>query len=342
MKQLTTKEIKTLVKESLFDRCSPKSLNIFYYFYYSYHTSNNTDSSISFVSTYVLQNRLNISSKTYKKYFDKWVDEMSDEYVMGEKCRRITKWAPSFIKLMEQTKGIKIPRDFYQQFYWNSIAIEQSELQHLREVYNKYINHNPNTDSSISFSPLDLYHNTINSSWRWYHFLQTLSRCQKLVIFEGMWDIDINSCFSSIAYYELGIEDERLNPTLKEDFRQWVMKECGVEYKEAKQIISRLFTGKHTKYNKYPWYDQLFNKINKAVWAECKRLSTVYPECQWSHHQYFTFMEQGIINKILPVVILVLRMHDGLICKDKPDLDEINRLAYPHTFSMKMLCKEEK
>lgn len=339
MKQLTTKEIKTFVKQSLSDRCSPKSLNLFYYFYYTYHTSNNTNSGYSFVSTYIIKNRLGYSKASgYKKYFDKWIEQMSDEYVMGEKCRKITKWSASFIKLMEQTKGIKIPKDFYQKFYWNSIDIEQSELEHLREVYNKYIN----TNSGYSFASLELYHNTPNSSWRWYHFLQTLSRCQKLTMFEGMWDIDINSCFSSIAYHELGITDERLNPALKEDFRQWVMKECGVEYKEAKQIISRLFTGKHTKYNKYPWYDQLFNKINKAVWAECKRLSTVYPKCQWNHHQYFTFMEQGIINKILPVVILVLRMHDGLICKDKPDLDEINRLAAPHTFSMKMLCKEEK
>jgi hypothetical protein len=337
---LNVKEIKALVKESLGMTRAPRNLDVFYYFhhvYYSYNHTNNKPISRtlteSYVSTNILQNRLGIMSKDYKKYFNAWIDDMSDDYKIGESCKIINKWSKSFIDLMNKTQSIKIPQSFFDNMYWNTLHLDTKSLNLLKKLWNQYITNNNNTISRT----LTPYHNTISSSFRWYHWLQNLPKDIKAIMFKDMWDVDIDSCFSSIAYHELGIKDERLNPLLKEDFRQWVMKELGVDYKEAKQIISRLFTGKHTKYNKIQWYNDLFNTINKAVWNEIKRLKCAYPEIQWSHHQYFTYMEQRLINKIIPEVNLVLRMHDGFICQDKPDMNKINQLAYPHIFSSKKI-----
>lgn len=311
------KEIKHLVKQSLGSRVAPKSLDTFYYFHYVYNKSETP-----YISTEILNHRLGINSKSYKKYFDMWID-IADEYVAKEKCRLIKTWSTSFLELMSKTEGLEIPQSFFEKMYWQTLRMKESEKEHLKSLLNE------------DFMPF--YHNTINSSFRWYNPKQNTTKEEKSEIFKGCWDIDIDSCFSSICYYDLNIKDERLNPALKDDFRSWVMNDLNVDYAEAKEIISRLFTGTHTKYNKIEWYNNMFNNINKAVWKKIGKLKKKYPDIKWSHHQYFTFVEQGIIDKVIKKTNLVLRMHDGIIVKDEPDIDKINQSAYPYTFSKKEL-----
>lgn len=319
---MNTEQLRDAIKISLDSSRKPKTLNVFYYFHHVF----NSQKENAFISTEVLNFRLGVNTKSYKKYFDKWIDSIEDEYVKGEKCRLITKWSDSFIDLMNKTKNINIPQDFFKKIYWNILEIKSNELNILRRVFK---------DRSVA----PVYNNTKTSSFRWYIDLQQLSREEKIERFNGMFDIDIDSCFSSIAYHNLGIKDERLNPAFKDGFRNWVMNDLDVDYKEAKTIICRLFSGKHTKYNKIEWYDSLFCRINKAVKEQIKILKVEYPDIVWSNHQYFTYMEQQIINKVLPHTNLVLRMHDGLITDKEPDMDIINKAAFPHTFTYKCMNK---
>lgn len=314
--------IKNLVKDSLSMRVRPKSLNTFYYFHHVY----NTDSD-SYVSTDVLQNRLGIGSKTYKNYFDKWVQEREDDWVIGVKCKKIISWTPSFISLMDKTKDVEIPYSFFEKMYWQTMRVEKENLEIMKKAFADR--------KDLSQKVECFYKRTENSSFRWYNAIQNTTKEEKAKYFKGFYDVDIESCFSSICYHELKIDDERLNPQLKNEFRQWVSEKLDVDLTEAKQIISRLFTGTYTKYNKIDWYDELFQRINKAVYKEIDKLKISHPDIKWTHHQFFTYKEQEIIEKIIPNVDLLLRMHDGVIIKNKPDMDMLRQITYPHLLSVK-------
>ena len=215
----------------------------------------------------------------YKKYFDAWICSFYGNAITGKQCRYVV-WSHTFLELIKETKSVVIPQSFIKKVAYKTKSITDKELLLLRTIYNNI--HNNHT---ISSTLTEYYHSTQTSSFRLYHPLQTLKKSDKAQAFKGMYDVDLESCFSSICYYELGIKDERLNPHLKEDFRRWVMKNQGVDYHTSKQIISRLFTGQHTQYNKIPWFNNLFNTINKAVFKQLNRLKAEYPECVWSHHR---------------------------------------------------------
>jgi len=322
-----------IIKESVGLKRVPRNLDIFYYFKYVYNQTNNTISSTltrPFISTAILQNRLGLRTNHYKPYFDAWIEDFVGNPIKGKMCRYV-KWSPIFIKLMADTAHYSIPKSFIKKVAYKTIDMNKEQIEMLRRIHN-------NNNHTISSTLTDFYHSTQTSSFRLYHPLQTLKREEKKQAFKDMYDVDIDSCFSSICYHELGIKDERLNPALKQEFRSWVQKELGLDsIQEAKEVVSRLFTGQHTQYNQYPWFNQLFNRINDAVWKEIKSLQQSHPEIQWSHHQYFTHMEQRLIDKVLPECNLVLRMHDGFITGSMPNMDEINRLAYPHRFSLQKI-----
>lgn len=320
-------ELKVLIKRSVGLERKPRNLNVFYYFLYVFRQQ----SEDPFVSTKILQQRLGLRGHHYQKYFDAWIQSFYGNAVSNKQCRYVV-WSHNFLNLMNQTQAITIPYSFIKDVCYKTSTINDKQLELLRTIYNNIHNTNNNT---ISSTLTDYYHSTQTSSFRLYHPLQTLKKDQKAQAFKGMYDVDLDSCFSSICYYDLNIKDERLNPACKDHFRSWVAKQLDVDTKEAKAVISRLFTGKHTKYNKLPWFNDLFNKINRAVWKEIKTLKQQYPELQWSHHQYFTYKEQCIINKVLPDCNLVLRMHDGFITSSLPPMQELNKKAYPHRFHYK-------
>ena len=316
---MNNKELKAAVKKSLQMKREPRNLNIFYLFWTSYHYTKPNE--MPFVATSVLQRRFKISSAKYKKYFDGWVGKFCGRPVKGLQCRYIETWTPQFIQLMNETKSISIPRTFFKELCYQTKSINKQLLS---------IINNNNTPFSSPFT--DYYHNTKDSPFRWYHAAQGLTKQQKRQLFGGCYDIDIESCFSSIAYHDLKIHDDRLRPENKKYLRAAIMRDFRCDEPKSKQWVSILFSQPYKHSWGVKWFDQLHKLVTAHVDAWIQNNSSWAPDGGWSYHKVFTFMEQRIMNKIITEDNLVLRMHDGCIMKEIPH--NLHQAVMPHKVSV--------
>ena len=201
----------------------------------------------------------------------------------------------------------------------------------LKEKRNDYhINLTPGADKSM-------YKHNGQTSARYYIGLQNLRRNIKSEIYEGCVDLDIVACFPQIFYKEVLKYDREANKYFNimidaPKFFLQMLEDDGVTTAlgcDAKAARSRLFHPSQTvnsdgsrrqnRRSGIDWYDELAHFI-----VEQLRDHGVENE-----HLFFTGHEQRIVEAAFDEIgreNVVLRMHDGAICKDLVELEMLCKL----------------
>ena len=342
----------------------PKSLNIFFNFYKACKLQLETNSPV-FVSTLKLTKCFGVKSSDYKIYFEKFVDQWESEeyqsYGKDKKCRLIKSFTTEFIALCEKYNDLKLPRSFYQKYYYNIKDFTNNQIDRLKELFNsrrerrQSISYTSFKSEEINFDDLlieDFYHSTEDSPFRSYHKLQTMTKAVKKDIFSEYFDIDLQQCFASIAWHILDMKNCSLpyawllNPELKNDLRQLIKKDFNLEtIVEAKQKVCALFTEQWTTGEKnIEWYLQLHNEIKRRVKEQLgqKVLWRGKEEVIDTFHKFFTYHEQMIIEKLSKNLEVVLNMHDGIIAKNRPKKNSVEYLGFEFLLSIEQFEYEIK
>lgn len=320
-------ELKQAVKESLSLKRTPRNLDIFYLFWMSFHYTKPGE--MSYVATSVLQSKLGVKSNDYKKYFQCWVEKFCGKPIKGLQCRNIETWTPNFIQLMERTKRITIPKDFFYKMCHDTLPINNKLKERIK---------NNSTVISRTLTQDCRYIKTKNSE-RWYlpGLSEMKTELRHQTILKDCWHIDIESCYSSIMYHEMGLKDDRLDPRNKQYLRAAIMRDFGCNLEGAKRKISILFSMPHKYSWGVKWYDDLHKQTTKTInqWIQDNRWRE--PEGGWSYHKAMTFMEQRIMENLYTEDNEVFRHHDaGYFEFSNPEVEiaQLKSKAYPHLLSV--------
>ncbi len=339
---------------------TPRNLDIFFNFFKACKLQMKTNSPV-YISTLKLQKAFGIKSSDYKIYFEKlvaeWESEEYQSYGKDKTCRLIKSFTEEFISLCQKYHDLKLPRSFYQKYYYNIKEFSESQLNRLRTLFKKEEREEKSISSTlrnIDSDDLlieDFYHSTEDSPFRVYHKLQSVTRATKSDIFNGYYDIDLQQCFASIAWHILDMKNcdlaysWLLNPEFKHDLRQLIKKDFNLDsIEDAKKKVCALFTDEWTTGEKnVEWYQQLHNEIKKRVKTQLgqKVLWRGKEEVIDSFHKFFTYHEQMIIEKLSQNLDVVLNMHDGIIATNKPNQNSVEYLGFEFLLSINQFVKIE-
>lgn len=236
------------------------------------------------------------------------------------KQREVKHFLPDAVKFFEEVKasGFEVPQDILRKFYHMTLDCESSHL------------------TGIVGGGRRFYHSTSSSPFRWYHPLQQTKKEEQPKVFKGCTNIDIQSCFLSIYWHEMGGKDLSgptfhylLNPLFKDDLHKKI--EGDFPHSDAKVLRNNLTQcnkNGHITLTGVQWYDDLHHFVvgHARQWGR-EILGWDYDEC--TPHLLFTFLELKLINKLIGCGTPVLRMHDGIIFKDV-DIQSLKERAYPH------------
>lgn len=337
---MTEKELKQLVGKALGTR-SPRTLNIFYAFYRAYTSSMKrqeqdtiSNTLTAWLSTKTLQQKFGLNQNSYKKYFEAFVAEMSEGYVSGYQSRIITRWTDNWMELMEAVgTDLRLPSEFYRKFYDKTVDMTDVQREAIRKLMNKTSN---KTISNTLRESLDMgfFYSTDDSPFRIYNALQNISKTERRQLFAGNYDVDIESCFSAIAWNILDMKNcdldyaYLLNPAFKLTLREKIMKELDCDLTKAKSVVQYLFTNRTDCTMNISWLNRLHREINDRVRAQ-------FNDTINTHHKFFTYHEQQIIEKYVAEqgLVVVLPIHDGFITTAQPQHLEVSYLGHNFQFS---------
>lgn len=253
-------------------------------------------------------------------------------------CDLIISWTPAFQSLVFNVLKAQIQHNRNIQLYMA-----------LKEFPNKYhINLTPGAD-------ITMYKHNPQKSARYYIGLQNIPKDMKSEIYKDYIDIDIVSCFPQIFWKEvLHCKSDNAEMRLMiEDGEAFLQKtiDDGVpaafdaqnDRSGAKAARSRLFHpsssinrgGERRAPRKtgIGWYDNLQSYI----------ISKLREAGIENEHLFFTKKEQLIIDSAFDVIgreNVVLRMHDGAICKDLVEIEmlcDLLEIKTGYRFSWKKL-----
>ena len=198
------------------------------------------------------------------------------------------------------------------------------------------------------------YHQGINketgmiTSHRWYNPLQNMDEEQRNITYEGCLDLDIVACFPTLFHQYVFKEVGRETPGTyyamiyqPELFLQMLIESDVWVYPigwnkntkknkpraKAKQMRSRMFNFKDDKPLKKSglvWYDKLCQFIyNQMMDSDIN-----------NGHLFFTLIEQRIVQIAIDIIgedNVHMRMHDGFITKQIPDIDIVLQEIFKET-----------
>lgn len=236
------------------------------------------------------------------------------------KQREVKRFLPEAVQFFEQVKssGFEVPEDIRRKFYHNTLGFETDNL------------------TGIVGGGRRFYHSTSSSPFRWYHPLQQTKKEEQPKVFKGCTNIDIQSCFLSLYWHDMGGKDLSgpefhylLNPLLKDDLHKKISESFGEgDAKSLRNNLTQCNKNGHITITGVQWYDDLhlFVVGHARQWGR-DVLGWDYDEC--TPHKLFTFLELRLINRLIGCGTPVLRMHDGIIFKDV-DIQSLKERAAPH------------
>jgi hypothetical protein len=334
---LGEKELCNLVKESVGMKRTPRNLDVFWAFTHIWRRHNKSSvESDTFLSTSILQNQLGICSRITQPYFNAWTTIEEEWSYTRYKCRNIVEWSPAFTEIMDKVSDMSIPKKIIEAFSRSVTPTSDKAKEIISRVWNK--REIPNDD--------DYYVSTKTSPFRTYHQIQNIPKSEKEKIFNGMYDVDLEQAFGSIAWNVLNMSDcdlpyaWMLNPEMKNDFRKAVVSEFKLKtIDEAKTLICYLFSDKYKHSWGVEWFDNLHKEISSRVKSELG--NTV----SWkgneekinTFHKFFTYHEQMIMSNLTSREDIneVVNVHDGLISSTKPSLNTVDYLGKSYKLSVK-------
>jgi len=336
------------------------------------------------ISTLQLYNSFKIHHDDSEKYFKCFVAEWDNiefnkgNYKQKAQCRTIKSFTPEFVELYMKYKNVEFDKEFYEKYYRSITLFSVKNINKLKEVLNSLkkdratptgysdILRNSDTEPELKkeaatptgyndilrrqdeeFEDIlndDFYHSTEKSPFRIYHKFQQISLSDKLEMFKGLYDIDLQQCFGSIAWHILDMKNSQLsfasllNPKCKNELRQKIKDELGLEtLDKAKEQICALFTEEYCTADKLDWYKAL----HKEIIRRCKKHFNSKVEWKGKEenintmHKFFTYHEQMTIAKLSEECDVILNMHDGIITTNQPKNDFVEYLDFKFLLSVK-------
>lgn len=321
----TVEDIRYELKEILEMNRAPKCIKTFWVMKHIWERHNsdiNLEDSDIFISTTLLK-KMNIGTNIYRKYFSKFVcwDNEEDYSMKYGRCRTIQNWTSAFIDLMNKTKSFDVPKEIAKEYCSSITPTSVAGKEKLLSIWSSM------NKPQDNFS--DFYTSTHSSPFRVYHPLQNLKRAERNEKFKGCWDIDLVSAHTSIAYFELGLKETNLpfawmlNPECKDLFIDTLMTEFSCSKEKAKELRCILTTPFKHPYG-VKWFDDLHAEISRRTKEQFKRVEWKNKSINIdTHHKYFTWIEQQIINQLSADNETLLNIHDGIITKNKPTSNTI-------------------
>ncbi len=285
-----------------------------------------------FINTTSLQIDFKIKTQTYQPYLECFVKEYRCDWKYTEgKAREILSFTDEFVELMEwcdvEFGRLQYPETFIQYFCYERVRMHPKLLRLLDEKCDEF------SEEERDLLWTDGYYKIKRTkSFRKYDNLVNCPKELRNRLFEGYYQLDLDACFASIAYHELGMKDcgleyaELLCGSRKLEFRELIMQSFGCDYNKAKIISQYLFASPYTHSHgkNVNWFNNLHKEITKRLkeilsdkeknrvefYGKMKKI-----DC---FHAYFTYHEQMIIQNIKNHPLF--QIHDAIVLEPEDEL----------------------